>query len=75
MLSPSKECCLSSGGRVIRLLPTKEVVGLVRKCGKRLRELNRKFELKQKDISLRGGSDGLLKVHLHRKLEEHGCLG
>ena len=65
-------CCplqkkVESGGDIIGLLPTKEDVGQVRKCGKSLRRLNkRKFELKQKDIHQKGGSGGLLEVHVKK---------
>ena len=58
---------LRFGGSIIGLLPTKEDVGRVRKCGKSLRRLNRrKFELKYKHIHLRGESGGLLEVHLKK---------
>ena len=56
-----RKLSLRSGGGITGLLPTKEAVDRVRRCGKSLR---RKFELKQKDTHLRGGSGGLLKVHL-----------
>ena len=44
-----RKLSLRSGGSIIGLLPTKEAVGRVRKCGKNLRRLSRrKFELKRK---------------------------
>ena len=59
---------LRSGSGIIGLLPTKEPVGRIRKCGESLHWLNRrKSELKQKDIHLKGGSGGLLKVHLKKQ--------
>ena len=58
MLSSSKESWVYGLEAVIGLLPTKEAVSRVRKCGKSLRRLNRrKFELKQKDIHQRGAYD------------------
>ena len=64
---PLKKMGLKSGGGIIGLLPTKKAVGQVRRCGKSLCTLSkRKFALKQKDIHLRGGSNGLLEVHLKK---------
>ena len=48
-------------------LPTKEAFDQVRRFCKSLRRINRrKFELKQKNIHLRGGSGCLLDVHLKK---------
>ena len=50
MLSPSKE---SLEAVLLDILPPKEAVSRVTRCGKSLRWLNRKkFELKQKDFHL-----------------------